>query len=94
MRGDLPEIELSALESSLSKHVQPRLLPTGKAYCAELSKTIKELGECAGDLEDVVAVSNYDKAQIREIMTKFKSTVHKSRKPCGKMQKLFRRCKK
>lgn len=61
VRDDSPASDLDALVSSVSRDLQPRLLPNGKEYCAELATTERAQDECMGDLEDVVFVSNRDK---------------------------------
>lgn len=82
VRDDSPASDLAALESGVSRDLQPRLLPNGKEYCAELSKTEGQQDECLGDLEDAVFAGNRDKARARQTLHKGLERLRLSRAPC------------
>lgn len=90
VRDDSPASDLDALVSSVSRDLRPRLLPNGREYCAELSKTQRAQDECTGDLEDVVFQSNRDKERGLRTLRTGVERIKLSRNPCGKVAQFFR----
>ena len=64
IKDDSPANDLLALKANAERNLRPRLLPNGKLYCVELTKTEGQQDECAGDLEDdlVPVLGNKDAA--------------------------------
>jgi hypothetical protein len=81
-RDDVPASDLIALETSVSRDLQPRLLDNVKDYCAELATTEKAQYECLGDLEDLVFLSNRDKARALATLHKGLERLELARNPC------------
>lgn len=68
--------------NSVSRDLQPRLLPNGKTYCAELSVTEGDQDECLGNLEDLVYQSNADKARALTTLQTGVKRLKLARDPC------------
>lgn len=82
VRDDSHASDLDALVSSVERDLKPRLLPNGREYCAELSKTERAQDECLGDLEDALYNSNRDKESgITTLRTGVKR-IKLARSPC------------
>ena len=82
VRDDLPASDLDALVTSVGRDLQPRLLPNGKEYCAELARTEKQKDDCTGDLEDGLYASNRDKARGMATLRVGVERIKLSRAPC------------
>jgi hypothetical protein len=95
VRDESPASDLDALVSSVERDLKPRLLPNGREYCAELSRTDRDKDECTGDLEDVVFVSNRDKERAKQTLRTGVQRIKLARNPCSMWEKMFRadRCK-
>ena len=83
IKDDSPASDLTALETSVSQDLQPRLLPNGLEYCAELAQTERVKDECTGDLEDGLFLSNRDKARALSTLHKGLERLRLARQPCG-----------
>ena len=82
VKDDSPASDLDALVSGVSRDLQPRTLPNGKEYCAELAKTEDQQDECMGDLEDGFFQSNRDKARAMSTLRNGVERIRLSRTPC------------
>ncbi len=90
VRDDSPASDLDALVSSVERDLWIRRLPNGKEYCAELSRTRKELDECAGDLEDTLFLANRDKERARTTLRTGIERLKLARNPCSAWERVFR----
>lgn len=91
VKGDSHASDLDALVSSVSRDLKTRLLPNGKEYCAELSKTERAQDECLGDLEDALFTSNRDKERARQTLETGVKRIKHARSPCRWYQVACRR---
>lgn len=82
VRDVSPASDLAALEASVSRDLTIRLLPNGKEYCAELSRTEKAKDECTGNLEDLVYLSNRDKERGMRTLRSGIDRIRNARNPC------------
>ena len=82
-RDDSPDSDLVALETSVARDLRPRLLPSGKEYCAELATTEAQQDDCMGDLEDGLFASNRDKERAKSTLHKAIERLKLARNPCG-----------
>lgn len=82
-RGDSPVSDLSALRQAVSGDLEPRQLPNGLEYCAELATTEKQQDECLGQLEDALFLSNGDKARAIWLIDRFIERTKIVRNPCS-----------
>lgn len=94
VRDDSPASDLDALELSVGKDLQRRLLPNGKEYCAELAKTEDQQDACLGDLEDALYQSNRDKDRARNTLRRGLERLRQARQPCGLFDRQCRLRKK
>lgn len=90
VRDDSPASDLDALVSSVERDLWIRRLPNGKEYCAELSRTRKELDECAGDLEDTLFLANRDKERAKNTLRTGIQRLKLARNPCSVWERMFR----
>lgn len=82
VKDDSHASALVVLETSVARDLKPRYLPSGKEYCAELSRTEQAQDECLGDLEDVVYQSNRDKARGLQTLQRGLERLRLSLTPC------------
>lgn len=90
-RDDSPASDLAALEASVTRDLQPTLLPNGKEYCAELANTTKQQETCMGNLEDAVYQGNRDKARAAQNLRLGLRRVRLAQAPCRWYQVACRR---
>lgn len=90
VKDDSPANDLDALVLAVQVDAKPRLLPNGKLYCAELSKTDGAQDDCLGDLEDALSMAEGDKASMLRTVQRGVSRLKLQRNPCGFWEKLFR----
>ena len=83
VRDDSPASDLTALETSVKRDLQRRVLPNGREYCAELAKTEDAQDDCMGDLEDALYLSNRDKDRAANTLHRAIQRLDLSRTPCG-----------
>lgn len=95
VRDDSPANDLQTLSYATKQNTKKRLLPNGKEYCVELSRTNGELQTCALDLEDALYLSNQDKAILQQLIDRAMKRLELARNPCSFFEKLFGndRCK-
>lgn len=62
-RDDSPASDLTTLRANAERHLAPRTLDNGRLYCLEDAATEGAQDDCGADLEELVWLSERDKAR-------------------------------
>lgn len=66
------------------------LLPNGKDYCAEDSRTEQAQDDCMGDLEDALFNANKRAERVVSLVVRFAARERLRRNPCSLWERLRR----
>lgn len=95
VKDDSPASDLDALVANVSKDGKRVLLPNGKEYCFELSRTEEQHDDCTADLEDALFEANERGERQVGTVEKFAARERLRRNPCNAWERLWRydRCR-
>lgn len=91
VRDGAPASDLDTMVANVERELAPRKLPNGKLYCAEDARTMEQLADCAGDVEDALWLSEGDKARALKLIKAAAQRLRLQRNPCGFWERLSRR---
>ena len=70
VKDDSPASDVDVLVANVKANSAKVLLPNGREYCAEESRTQQALDDCTGDLEDALLTANRRAASVVSLVVR------------------------
>ena len=88
IKDDSPASDVDVLVANVKANSAKVLLPNGREYCAEESRTQQALDDCTGDLEDALFTANRRASSVVSLVVRFAARERLRRNPCSLWERI------